>query len=64
MVTHDVQEALLLADRVLVMAGGRLLADATPAELLKGHADPAVAALIDTPARQARALSALMGAGA
>ena len=64
MVTHDVQEALLLADRVLVMAGGRLLADATPAQLLKGHADPAVAALIDTPARQARALSALMGAGA
>ncbi|RYF95338.1 MAG: ABC transporter ATP-binding protein [Caulobacteraceae bacterium] len=64
MVTHDVQEALLLADRILVMAGGRLLADASPRELLKGHGDPAVAALIDTPARQARALSALMGAGA
>ncbi|MDB5472688.1 MAG: opuBA [Caulobacter sp.] len=64
MVTHDVQEALLLADRILVMAGGRLLADATPRDLLKGHPDPVVAALIDTPARQARALSALMGAGA
>jgi len=64
MVTHDVQEALLLADRILVMAGGRLLADASPRDLLAGHNDPAVAALIDTPARQARALSALMGAGA
>lgn len=64
MVTHDVQEALLLADRILVMAGGRVLADATPRDLLRGHSDPAVAALIDTPARQARALSALMGAGA
>ena len=64
MVTHDVQEALLLADRILVMAGGKLLADATPRELLRGHPDPAVAALIDTPARQARALSALMEAGA
>lgn len=64
MVTHDVQEALLLADRILVMAGGKLLADASPRELLKGHPNPAVAALIDTPARQARALSALMGAGA
>lgn len=64
MVTHDVQEALLLADRILVMAGGKLLADASPRDLLKGHPDPAVAALIDTPARQARALSALMGAGA
>lgn len=64
MVTHDVQEALLLADRILVMAGGKLLADASPRELLAGHPDPAVAALIDTPARQARALSALMGAGA
>src|SRR5271165_3672934 len=29
MVTHDVMEALLLADRIVVMAAGRVLADAT-----------------------------------
>jgi osmoprotectant transport system ATP-binding protein len=60
-VTHDMQEALLLADRVIVIAGGRIAADATPAELLKGHADPAVAAMIAAPRRQAERIAALLG---
>jgi osmoprotectant transport system ATP-binding protein len=41
MVTHDVGEALLMADRVVVMAGGKIIADAAPAALMAGHSDPA-----------------------
>jgi len=60
MVTHDVQEAVLLADRIVVMKGGRVLADDTPRALLAGAADPEVAALMDMPRRQAERVRALM----
>jgi osmoprotectant transport system ATP-binding protein len=52
MVTHDVTEAVLLADRIVVMANGAVLAEGTPAALL---ADPRaeVRTLIETPRRQA-----------
>ena len=53
MVTHDVWEALLLADRIIVLGQGKVLADAAPAELLGGHADERVRALMETPRRQA-----------
>ncbi|HYZ47934.1 MAG TPA: ABC transporter ATP-binding protein, partial [Sphingomonas sp.] len=43
MVTHDMTEALLLADRVLVMAAGRIVGDGTPAELLAETAGPEAA---------------------
>ena len=33
MITHDMTEAILLADRIAVMRGGKLLAQGTPAEL-------------------------------
>lgn len=59
MVTHDVGEALLLADEVVVMAGGKVLAHAPPRELLAGHADPVVADLIAAPRKQAKRLSEL-----
>lgn len=58
-VTHDMQEALLLADRVVVVDAGRIVADATPAVLLKGHADAQVAAMIAAPRRQAERLADL-----
>lgn len=59
MVTHDMAEALLLADRVLVMQAGRIVADATPAALARGEGGPEAQALIAVPMRQADALEAL-----
>jgi osmoprotectant transport system ATP-binding protein len=53
MVTHDVLEAVLLADRIVVMHGGQVIADGTPRELLDGHANEHVRALMDMPRRQA-----------
>ncbi len=58
MVTHDIAEALLLADRVIVLIDGRIRADAAPADLLRS-ADPEVKAMIAVPRRQAEALAAL-----
>ena len=60
MVTHDIQEAVLMADRIVVMARGRVLADGTPAGLLTGHADPEVAGLMAMPRRQAERIAALV----
>jgi osmoprotectant transport system ATP-binding protein len=59
MVTHDMAEALLLADRIAVLIDGRIRADAAPAALLRGDTDPEVRALIDVPRRQAERLAAL-----
>jgi osmoprotectant transport system ATP-binding protein len=59
MVTHDMSEALLLADRVVVLIGGRIRADAPPASLMRGKMDADVRALIEVPRRQAERLAAL-----
>jgi osmoprotectant transport system ATP-binding protein len=59
MVTHDVMEALLLADRIVVLEAGRILADGPPAALLAHDENPAVRALMETPRRQARRVEAL-----
>ncbi|HMO44240.1 MAG TPA: ATP-binding cassette domain-containing protein, partial [Phenylobacterium sp.] len=55
MVTHDMTEALLLADRIAVVAAGRLIAQGTP-QALAVSADPRVAELLAAPRRQAERL--------
>jgi osmoprotectant transport system ATP-binding protein len=62
MITHDMTEAILLADRVAVMGGGRLLAQGTPTEL-SASGDPYVGELLRTPRRQAERLGALLPQG-
>jgi len=59
MVTHDMAEALLLADRILVMAKGRIVGDATPAGMLAGKAGAEADAMIAVPASQAARIEAL-----
>src|SRR6202045_5551376 len=59
MITHDMTEAILLADRIAVMRGGRLLAQGTPSELSASH-DTYVGELLRTPRRQAERLSLLL----
>jgi osmoprotectant transport system ATP-binding protein len=46
LVTHDLREALALANRIAVMQGGRIEQVATPRELLDSPATPYVAALV------------------
>ena len=59
MVTHDMAEALLLADRVVVLIDGRIRADAPPSELMSADTDPEVRALVEVPRRQAQRLAEL-----
>lgn len=59
LVTHDMAEALLLADQVAVMRDGALLQAATPQEILSTPANDYVAALVSTPKSEADALEAL-----
>jgi osmoprotectant transport system ATP-binding protein len=59
MVTHDMAEALILADRVLVMDKGRIVADAEPKSLLAGEGGAEAQALVAVPRAQMRRLGAL-----
>jgi osmoprotectant transport system ATP-binding protein len=59
MITHDMMEALLLADRIAVIRDGKLIADGTPDALVTHTADDFVSELMQTPRRQADRLNAL-----
>ncbi len=59
MVTHDMTEALLMADRIAVMDAGRILQTGTPHELLTRPAHDFVRRLVQTPRRQAHRLAEL-----
>lgn len=61
MVTHDMAEALLLADRVLVMDAGMLQADCTPRALLKGEGGDIAQGLVSVPRQQAERLADMEG---
>ena len=60
MITHDVLEAVRLADRIVVMRGGRIIADDVPHVLLAGHPDEEVRALMEMPRRQAARVRAVL----
>jgi osmoprotectant transport system ATP-binding protein len=62
MITHDMTEAILLADRIAVMHLGKLLAQGTPAELTRSG-DPYVGELLRTPRRQAERLNEALPRG-
>ena len=59
MVTHDMAEALILADRVLVMDAGRIVADETPQALSRGQGGEVAQELVSVPRHQAEKLKGL-----
>jgi osmoprotectant transport system ATP-binding protein len=62
LVTHDMTEAFLLADRVAVMRNGELLQVATPKEMVATPANDFVRAMIDIPRQRAKKLADTMQA--
>ena len=57
MVTHDLQEAALLADRIVVLRNGRIVADGAPRALA---ASAETADLFEVPRRHAERMAALL----
>ena len=60
-VTHDVTEAMALADRVPVLKDGRLLQWGTFRDLATRPADPYVEEVVSAPRRQAGLVQSLLG---
>jgi len=61
MVTHDMTEALLMADRIAVMNEGRIARLGTPHDLLTDPRDEYAKKLMEMPKRQADRVSQLVG---
>ncbi len=64
MVTHDVIEAVLLADRIAIVVGGAIVESGTPHALLSNSKHDYVRELMSLPRRQAERISALSSKGA
>ena len=64
MVTHDIQEAVLLSDRIVVMEHGRIVADDTPRALMHASGPAGVVALMAVPRDQFARVSAIVGGDA
>ena len=60
MITHDTLEAVLLADRIAVIRGGRVVAQGTPRDMMSAEQDEYVRELMSIPRRQADQLQALL----
>ena len=60
MITHDMTEAVLLADRIAVMHAGRVIEIDTPRALMAAAKHAYVRELMQTPRRQAERLGALL----
>lgn len=58
MVTHDMAEALLLSDRIVVLDDGVIRMNGAPVDMLRSD-DPVVKSLVDVPCRKAERLARL-----
>jgi osmoprotectant transport system ATP-binding protein len=61
LITHDMTEAILLADRIAVLQAGKLIEEGTP-QTLADSANAYVGELLRTPRRQATRLNAVLKA--
>ncbi|MBV8800258.1 MAG: ATP-binding cassette domain-containing protein [Alphaproteobacteria bacterium] len=63
LVTHDMTEALLLSNKIIVQHAGGIVQIGTPQKLLSAPADEVVAALIESPRRRIGQLTRLLEQG-
>ena len=64
LVTHDMTEALLLADDIVVMRDGGIVQRGSPRDLLRSPADDFVRGMIENPRRRAERLNQALSFGA
>jgi osmoprotectant transport system ATP-binding protein len=62
MITHDITEAISLADRIAVLKAGRIVTEGSPAALMV-HEHDYVRELMQTPRRVAERVGRLLDGG-